>query len=74
MDSIYFRAWLANTIYAISGIWSYDWRGSERKWLLTCEEIRTAACQEVSEPNLHGKNSSLMRHSRLATTNKRVLH
>ena len=31
LDTIEFRAWLANTVYAVSGIWSYDWRGSQRK-------------------------------------------
>jgi hypothetical protein len=74
MELIYFRAWVANTVYAISGIWAYDWRGSERKWLLTSEEIRMAACQEVSERYLHVLFQASALDSRLGTTNKRVLH
>lgn len=43
----HFRAWVANAVHAISGIWPLDWQGSERKRALTTEEVRTAACQEV---------------------------
>mgnify|MGYP001228224721 CR=1 FL=1 len=74
MDSVYFRAWVANTVYAISGMWAFDWRGSQRTCALTTAEIRAAACQEVFERKLHSMNSMLARHGRLATTHKRVLH
>lgn len=40
IENLFFRAWLANTVHAISGIWAYDWRGSQRKWPLTTAEIR----------------------------------
>jgi hypothetical protein len=46
MDNVYFRQWVANTVHAISGIWPHDWRCKSRKWPLTIEEIRAAACQE----------------------------
>jgi hypothetical protein len=48
IDNLYFRAWLANTIHAVSGIWAYDWRGLERKRSLTFAEIQCAACQVIS--------------------------
>lgn len=45
-DNAFFRAWVANTVWSLSGIWSLDWRGSTRKRALTYAEIRMVACQE----------------------------
>ena len=62
-DSIYFRAWCANAVHAVSGIWAYDWRGMQRKHALTVEEVRAAACQEGLLQNFDGSIQASMRAS-----------
>jgi len=74
MDNIYFRAWVANTVHAISGIWPLDWQGSQRKCALTVEEIRMVACQEAFDVFAHHENCVFMRDTSEALTNKRLLH
>jgi hypothetical protein len=74
MDDVYFRAWVANTCYAISGIWPLDWQGSQRKCALTTEEIRAAACQEVWERKFAHHFAELERLGELGTTNKPRIH
>jgi hypothetical protein len=41
----YFDLWVAETIFAISGIWPEDLCGLERECALTFSEVRMAACQ-----------------------------
>ena len=74
LDNIFFRAWVANTCWELSGIWSYDWRGLSRKRALTFAEIRMVACQEVNEPFFDDANRAFMRVTSEVVTNKRVLH
>ena len=68
-ESIYFRAWVANAVHAVSGIWAYDWSGSQRKHALTCEEIRMAACQVAGDENSHVLFRDSMRLCQLGAAN-----
>jgi hypothetical protein len=69
-DSIYFRAWVANTVHALSGIWPYDWQGSQRKCPLTYVEVRAAACQEDFAEKFDAEFLDSVRDSARVTTNK----
>ena len=62
-ESVWFRAWVANAVHAVSGIWPYDWSGSQRKCPLTVEEIRAAACQEAFAEKFEHRFSDPMRDS-----------
>lgn len=73
-ENVYFRAWLANTVYAISGIWTLDWCGSQRKCPLTFEEIRMAACQEAFDRKFDSQYRESMRVTQLAATHKAYFH
>ena len=65
LSNIHFRAWVANAVHAVSGIWPLDWQGSQRKRALTCEEIRMAACQEEMADSFHVLFSDSARASQL---------
>lgn len=69
LDCVYFRAWVANTVWELSGIWCLDWQGSQRKSLLTIEETRDAACQEAFAEKFADKNQAAMRAARLGVAN-----
>lgn len=68
IDNVYFRAWVANAVHAVSGIWPYDWQGSQRKCALTVEEVRAVARQVAGYEKVADDFSASMRHSRLAAT------
>lgn len=78
IDCIYFRAWVANSVYAVSGIWPLDWQGSQRKCALTFAEVRAAACQEVFADYLQSQILGTARHSAIVDTDlsdqRRILH
>ena len=71
MDNIYFRAWVANAVHAVSGIWPLDWQGSHREWPLTCEEIRMVDWQSHECGDVVWGQCSLNGE---VLTNKRLLH
>ncbi len=74
MNDVYFRAWIANTVHAISGIWPLDWRGSERKRALTYAEISAAACQEEIARKFRIIFTESMRDRRVVSTHKPTIH
>jgi len=46
-----FALWVANTVYAISGIWPQHLCGMPSKEALTSTESRAAGCQALSGTN-----------------------
>ena len=66
----HFRAWVANAVHAISGIWPLDWQGSERKRALTVEEIRAGICQEAFADSLEVWFRSRLWDSESASANQ----
>lgn len=71
MDNIYFRAWVANAVHAVSGIWPLDWQGSQREHALTFEEIRMVDWQSPECVDVVWGQYSL---SGEVPTNKHLLH
>lgn len=47
-ESEAFDLWVANAIFAISGIWPEDLCGPQREYAPTCAASRAVACQGVS--------------------------
>ena len=74
LDSDEFRAWVANTVYGLSGIRVIDWRALERKCALTVAENGVNACQVGFEEYFSDRHSTFTPPNMVATTNKRVLH
>lgn len=73
-DNPFFQLWVANTIASLGGNGALYLEGLRGKCVLTCAEIRMAACQGGFDRPDEWFSLDLMRPSVIAPANLTMLH